>query len=154
MPNDSQEDDCRAGLLFLFNCLCARIAYKHVLSVFKLLISEDKDMPRKRNPELRDEDGKLISRQYRNNPNIKESIKSYEAKNPVDKIIVRVPAGSREYINDYVKRKAAEEPENPKYKDQVKGKASVNAMIKALIEQEIGCSLDSLSNLGEIEVDE
>lgn len=102
-------------------------------------------MPRKRNPELRDEAGNLLSRQYQKNPNIKESIRTYEEKNPVDKIIVRIPAGSRDYINEYVRRKAIEEPDNPKYKDQVKGKPSVNAMIRALLEQELGCSLDSLS---------
>ena len=66
---------------------------------------------------------------------------NWEKNNPQEKIILRVPSGSRKKINDYVERKAAEEPDNRKYSTD-KGRPSVNAMIKTLIENEIGESLD------------
>ena len=65
----------------------------------------------------------------------------WEKKNPQEKIIIRVPAGARQKINAYVERMAAEEPDNPMYSTD-KGRPSVNAMICALIEQEIGESLN------------
>lgn len=61
-----------------------------------------------------------------------------------EKIIVRVPEGSRDVITEYVEQKAAEDPTNLKY-SSYNGKAyrpSVNALIKALLEEELGRTLD------------
>lgn len=73
-----------------------------------------------------------------------KATQEWEKKNPMDKIIVRLPAGSREKVSAYVERKAAEQPDNPKY-NSFNGKGyrpSVNAMIKNLLEEEIGEPLD------------
>lgn len=55
----------------------------------------------------------------------RRAIKKYESK--VEQLTVRLPQGSREQLNEYIKS-------NGKY-------SSVNAMIKALLENEIGHSL-------------
>lgn len=74
----------------------------------------------------------------------KDATEKYEKDNPMEKIIVRVPAGSRDKINEYVQKKATENPQDLKY-SSYNGKAyrpSVNALIKALLEEEMGISLD------------
>ena len=93
-------------------------------------------MPKKKDPSLKNESGIYYSQ-------VKQS-KSFEEK--VEKIIVRVPEGSRAAITQYVEEKAEADPENLKYSNY-NGKAyrpSVNAMIRSLIEEEIGVSLDEL----------
>ena len=67
--------------------------------------------------------------------------RKWELENPKDKIIVRVPTGAREKITAYVEKQAAAHPGNPKYSTE-KGRPSVNALIKHLLEAEIGESLD------------
>lgn len=74
----------------------------------------------------------------------KAATEKYEEKKPMEKIIVRVPAGSRDKINEYVKKKAEENSEDLKY-NSYNGKAyrpSVNALIKALLEEEMGITLE------------
>lgn len=56
----------------------------------------------------------------------RKAIKKYESK--IEQLTVRLPQGSREQLNEYI-------ASNNKY-------SSVNAMIKALLENEIGHSLD------------
>ncbi|GEM_PF-4711822 len=75
-----------------------------------------------------------------------EASKNFEK--TVDKIIVRIPTGSRAVITEYVERKAKEEPENLRYSNY-NGKAyrpSVNALIRALLEEEIGINLSRLKD--------
>ena len=93
-------------------------------------------MPKKADPTLKTESGIYYS-QIRQN-------KKFEEK--VEKIIVRVPEGSRYAIMRYVEERAEAEPENLRY-NSYNGKAyrpSVNALIRALLEEEIGMSLDEL----------
>ena len=89
-------------------------------------------MPKKANPDLKE--GKVYISQ-------KKATAEYEAKNPMDKIIVRVPAGARDKVTKYVEQKAAEDPSNRKYASD-KGRPSVNALIKTLLEEELGEPLD------------
>lgn len=56
----------------------------------------------------------------------RKAIKKYESK--IEQLTVRLPQGSRDKLNEYIKN-------NNKY-------TSVNTMIKALLEKEIGSSLD------------
>ena len=66
----------------------------------------------------------------------------------VEKIILRVPEGSRAAITEYVNQKAEEDPENLKY-SSFNGKAyrpSVNALIRSLLEEEMGINLDDLKD--------
>lgn len=65
---------------------------------------------------------------------------SYD-KNAVDKIIVRVPRGTRELLNTYVEEMALKEPENPKYSDVSRKRPSLNALIKFLLQEETGIEL-------------
>ncbi len=93
-------------------------------------------MPKKADPTLKTESG-IYHSQIR-------QIEKYEEK--VEKIIVRVPEGSRAAITKYVEEKAEAEPKNLKY-NSYNGKAyrpSVNALIRSLIEEEIGVNLDEL----------
>ena len=93
-------------------------------------------MPKKADPTLKTESGIYHSQ-------IRQSEK-FEEK--VEKIIVRVPEGSRAAITKYVEEKAEAEPENLKY-SSYNGKAyrpSVNALIRSLIEDEMGVNLDEL----------
>ena len=93
-------------------------------------------MPKKKDPTLKTESG-IYHSQIRQN-------EKYEEK--VEKIIVRVPEGSRVAITKYVVEKAEADPENLKY-SSYNGKAyrpSVNALIRSLIEEEMGVHLDDL----------
>lgn len=93
-------------------------------------------MPKKADPTLKTESGIYHSQ-------IRQSEK-FEEK--VEKIIVRVPEGSRAAITKFVEEKAAADPENLRY-SSYNGKAyrpSVNAFIRALLEEEMGMSLDEL----------
>ncbi len=90
-------------------------------------------MPKKADPSKKSS-GKVYDSQI-------AASKRWEADNPMDKIIIRVPAGSRDKIAAYVERQAAAHPGNPKYSTE-KGRPSVNALIKHLLEAEIGESLD------------
>lgn len=89
-------------------------------------------MPKKANPNLKD--GAVYISQ-------KNASEKWEKENPQEKIIVRLPKGSNNIIKAYVEKKAIEEPDNRKYSTD-KGRPSVNAMIKSLIEDEIGQELN------------
>lgn len=56
-------------------------------------------------------------------------------KNNYDVLTVRIPKGSKDALKEYQEQKNQAEPDNPKY-------SSVNAMIKALLENETGLSLN------------
>jgi len=93
-------------------------------------------MPKKPDPSLKTESG-IYHSQIRQNEKFEEK---------VEKIIVRVPEGSRAAITRYVEDKAESDPENRKY-SSFNGKAyrpSVNALIRSLIEDEMGVNLDEL----------
>ena len=93
-------------------------------------------MPKKADPSLKNKSGVYHSQ--------KRQSEKFEEK--VEKIIVRVPDGSRAAITEYVEKKAEGEPENLRY-NSYNGKAyrpSVNAWIRSLIEEEIGVNLDEL----------
>ena len=93
-------------------------------------------MPKRADPTLKTESGIYRSK-------IRQSEK-FEEK--VEKIIVRVPEGSRTAIARYVEEKAEADPENLRY-SSYNGKTyrpSVNALIRTLIEEEMGVSLDEL----------
>ena len=93
-------------------------------------------MPKKADPSLKTESGIYLSQ--------KKQSEKFEEK--VEKIIVRVPEGSRAAITKYVEDKAEAEPDNLKY-NSFNGKAyrpSVNALIRRLIEDEMGVNLDEL----------
>lgn len=94
-------------------------------------------MPKKSDPSLLNESGNYISRvatakKYNN--------ERYEPLN------VRVPKGAKHKIQDYVEKMAEQEPDNPKYKDLVRGRVSLNAFITTLIETEMGVSLKDLKD--------
>ena len=93
-------------------------------------------MPKKADPTLKTESGIYFSQ--------KTASKNFEK--TVEKIIVRVPEGSRAAITKYVEEKAGAEPENIRY-SSYNGKVyrpSVNALIRSLIEEEMGVNLDEL----------
>ena len=93
-------------------------------------------MPKKADPSLKTESG-IYHSQIRQSEKFEEKI---------EKIIVRVPEGSRAAITKYVEEKAEADPENLKY-SSYNGKAyrpSVNALIRSLIEDEMGVNLDEL----------
>lgn len=93
-------------------------------------------MPKKADPSLKNEKGIYHSQI--------EQTKAYEK--TVEKIIVRVPEGSRAVITEYVEKKAEADPKNLKYSNY-NGKAyrpSVNALIRSLLEEEMGIKLDDL----------
>jgi len=93
-------------------------------------------MPKKADPNLKTESGIYHSQ-------IRQS-ELYEKK--VERLVVRVPKGSGAAITKYVEKKAEAEPKNLKY-NSYNGKAyrpSVNAMIRKLIEEEMGVNLDDL----------
>lgn len=69
-----------------------------------------------------------------------EANSRWERDNPQEKILIRLPLGSKEIINTYVESKAKEEPDNPKYSTG-KGRPSITAFLRALIEEEIGQKL-------------
>ncbi|MBQ9198568.1 MAG: hypothetical protein IJ141_00080 [Lachnospiraceae bacterium] len=60
----------------------------------------------------------------------------WEESHPMDKIILRLPAGANQVIKDYVSKKAEADPFNKKFSTD-KGRPSVNAFIKSLIEDEL-----------------
>lgn len=97
-------------------------------------MKEGKQMPAKGqfNPDARDEKGRYKSMSYAAQ---KESNAEYDK--TMDKIVIRVPKGSKSKIEEYVRNKAAEDPDNPRYSTD-KGRPSVNALIKDLLENEIG----------------
>lgn len=93
-------------------------------------------MPKKADPTLKTESGIYHSQKRQ----------STEFEKKVEQITVRVPEGSRAAITKYVEDKAAADPENLRYSNY-NGKAyrpSVNALIRALIEEEMGVNLDEL----------
>lgn len=104
-------------------------------------------MPKKPDDSLKTQQGTYtVERQAEGGTYLsqKEASKKWEQKNPMEKIIVRVPEGSRDIITEYVEQKALEDPTNLKY-SSYNGKAyrpSVNALIKALLEEELGRTLD------------
>lgn len=93
-------------------------------------------MPKTKDPTLKDASGIYYSQKRQ----------SEKFEKTVEKIIVRVPEGSRAAITKYVEEKAEADPENLKY-SSYNGKAyrpSVNALIRSLIEDEMGVNLDEL----------
>ena len=92
-------------------------------------------MPKKADPTLKNKRGMYKSQE--------EQSKRFEAK--VERLVVRVPKGFGAEITKYVEDKASAEPENLKYSNY-NGKAyrpSVNALIRNLIENEMGVDLNS-----------
>ena len=95
-------------------------------------------MPKKADPTLKTESG-IYHSQIRWSEKFEEK---------VEKMMLRVPEGSRAAITKYVEEKAEAEPENLRY-SSYNGKAyrpSVNAMIRKLIEEEMGVNLDELKS--------
>lgn len=93
-------------------------------------------MPKKADPSLKTESGIYLSK--------KKQSEKFEEK--IEQIIIRVPEGTRALIAKYVEDKAKADPTNLKYSN-FNGKAyrpSVNALIRFLIEQEMGVNLDEL----------
>lgn len=76
-----------------------------------------------------------------------KATEKWNANNPTEKLILRLPEGMRDRLNDYVATKAAEEPGNRNYSTD-KGRPSVNAFLISLIEREIGT--DSMESSEEI----
>ena len=95
-------------------------------------------MAKKENPALKNEGGVYLSQ--------KDASRKYEEK--IEQLTLRVPAGTRAILNDYVTAKAKDDEENPKY-NSYNGKAwrpSLNAFIIYLIEQETGIKINSLKD--------
>lgn len=88
-------------------------------------MNEVKNMARKTDPTLQNENGIYLSKQKAN--------KKWEGK--VEQLTVRLPEGSRDKLKEYVEQKAKNEPDNPKYN-------SLNALIKYLLTEETGITLD------------
>lgn len=97
----------------------------------------EKTMPPKgyNKPNAKDENGRYKSMSYAAQ---KESNAEYDK--GMDKIIIRVPKGSKAIIEEYVKDMAKKNPGDPKFSTE-KGRPSVNALIKSLLEKEIGETL-------------
>lgn len=95
------------------------------------------NMPKKSDPNLTylTSSGKKMYKSQNN------ADKNAEYDKTQDKVIIRLPKGSNSIIKAYVENKAIEEPDNRKYSTD-KGRPSVNAFIKTLIEDEIGQKLD------------
>lgn len=68
--------------------------------------------------------------------------KKWEKEHPQEKLIIRLPEGSKDIIAAYVQQKSIEDPTNPKYSTS-KGRPSVNALIRTLIESELGCKFEN-----------
>lgn len=83
-------------------------------------------MPKNANPELKNESGNYKS--------IAKNANEFN-KNNYDVLTVRIPKGCKDALKEYQERKNEEEPENPKYN-------SVNALVKALLEEETGLTLN------------
>ena len=83
-------------------------------------------MPKTPNPELKNESGNYKS--------IAKNANEFN-KNNYDVLTVRIPKGCKEALKDYQERMNEEEPDNPKY-------TSVNALLKALLEEETGITLN------------
>lgn len=79
---------------------------------------------------------------------------SWAEKNPCDKITIRLPKGTQDFLKEYVKRKAEENPNSTKYSTFISTptrnshQPSVNALVRALLEEELGFSLDTLQEHG------
>lgn len=86
-------------------------------------------MPRVKDPDKKK--GKVYKSQI-------DATTAWEKENPQEKIITRLPEGSKDIITAYVQQKAAEDPTNPKFSTD-KGRPSVNAFIRTLIEEELNC---------------
>ena len=104
-------------------------------------------MPKKADPSLRTEGGTYQIEKISKGGIYKSQKKASEKyEKTVEQIILRVPEGTRSALTKYVEKKAEAEPENLRY-NSFNGKAyrpSLNALIRALIEEEIGVNLDEL----------
>ncbi len=96
--------------------------------------TRNKKMPPKgfEKPNAKDENGRYKSMSYEAQ---KESNAAYDL--TMDKFIIRLPKGSKAVVEEYVRQMAKENPGNPKFSTD-KGRPSVNALIRNLIENEIG----------------
>lgn len=94
-----------------------------------------KNMPKKSDPSLKIPGSDIYKSQYPAN-------ERWSEKNPTDKLIIRIPAGMRDKLTEYVTRMAAENPGNPKY-STAKGRPSVNALVNTLLAEEMGIELDN-----------
>lgn len=83
-------------------------------------------MSRPSNQSLKNESGLYYSK--------KQADARYE-KNTIEQLTVRVPKGTRDLIKEHQERMLREHPDAEKYQ-------SVNKMLNALIEEEIGQKLD------------
>lgn len=83
------------------------------------------DMPKKPDASKKNEAGYYQS--------VYDTSKEFN-KNNYDVLTVRIPKGSKDALKEYQEQMNQTEPENSKY-------SSVNAMIKALLENETGITL-------------
>lgn len=100
-------------------------------------MNEVYEMPKKADESLKTKGGTYHSQMA--------AVNKYEEKNKdIEQVKVRLPKGSQDKLNEYVAKKAEEFPEDPRY-SSFTGKywrPSVNALIRSLIEEELGESLD------------
>lgn len=75
-----------------------------------------------------------------------EASKKWQEKKKPEQVMVRVPAGAKKLINEYVEKMAEADPTNLKY-STFNGKGyrpSVNALINYLLKEEMGDLWDKL----------
>ena len=84
------------------------------------------DMPKKADASKKNEAGYYQS--------VYDTSKEFN-KNNYDVLTVRIPKGCKDALKEYQEQKNQAEPENLKY-------SSVNALIKALLEEETGITLN------------
>ena len=92
-----------------------------------ILKHRENDMPKQPNPDLKD--GVVYISQ-------KRASEKWERENPQEKLILRMPKGKREIINQYVEKMAMQNPDDRKYSTD-KGRPSVNAYINNLIDEDM-----------------
>lgn len=83
-------------------------------------------MPKKANPELKNESGNYKS--------IAKNANEFN-KNNYDVLTIRIPKGTKEELKNYQEKMYQENPEDSKY-------SSVNALVKALLEAETNIELN------------
>lgn len=84
-------------------------------------------MPKERDPEKWTDDGKYLKSRL-------DTTKKHNKEN-YDTILLRIPKGTKDTLTQWVMQRADEEPDNPRYNDLKRNRASVNAFIVSLIEE-------------------
>lgn len=90
-------------------------------------------MPKERDPEKWTDDGKYLKSRL-------DKTKKYN-KESYDTFLLRIPKGTKEALTQWVTQRAEEEPDNPRYNDLKRNRASVNAFVISLIEEATGIPL-------------